>query len=126
MSEDHEQVAFATAMPGFFAIYATEATPPNQDAQPTLLNVVGWATLSNGMASDITVAYVPHPYSDELVRADSLPGFVSLIGPNPQSDHKAGAVRVLGEAQAHRNAQLAREANRRRRGTSHPAGRKRA
>ncbi len=117
-----ELTIFATAGSGYYAIYIPESQ--NQDAQPTLLNVVGWATLRSADGSMITVAYVPQPYSDQLVRADAIPGFISLIGPNPQSDHKAGATRILGEAQAHRSAQLAREANQRRRAKSHPSGKK--
>jgi hypothetical protein len=121
---DAELVTFATAASGYYAIYVPDA-PQAQDAQPVLLNVVGWATLRDSEGNMISVAYVPQPYSDQLVRADAIPGFVSLIGPNPQSDHKAGATRILGEAQAHRSAQLAREANRRRRAKSHLSGKKR-
>ena len=125
--ESSELIHFSTAASGYFAIYVPEDANPGQQEQPVLRNVVGWATLRDRSDQTTTVAYVPHPYSDELVRAGSLYGFISLIGPNAQSDHKAGAVRILGEAQAHRNAQLAREANERRRGKSHlPGRRKRA
>lgn len=120
-----ELMTFATAASGYYAIYVPDNPQTTQDAQPVLLNVVGWATFRDDAGQMVTVAYVPQPYSDQLVRADVIPGFISLIGPNPQSDHKAGATRILGEAQAHRSAQLAREANRRRRAKSHLPGKKR-
>jgi len=102
---------FSTAADGYYAIYVEDE---RDSQQPTLRNVIGWATLETKTGEPVTVAYVPHPYTDKLVRANSLPGFISLIGPNPQSDHKAGAARIVNEAQAHRSASLAREANRRR------------
>jgi hypothetical protein len=105
------QMTFCTAASGYFAIYE------DHDAtQPRLRNVVGWVTCVGEVK-----AYVLDSYTATLVAADSLPDFVSLIGPNPQSDHKAGATRIVAEAEVHRNAELVREARlRRRAGWSHP------
>jgi len=89
------------AADGYFAIYTemgrTGRVGP--DDQPVLRNVIGWgATQCCECKKSTIAAYVIYPYENRLVRADELEGFISLIGPNPQSDHKAGATRLLAEA----------------------------
>jgi hypothetical protein len=88
------------AADNYFAIY-TETKRTGQigpDGQPVLRSVVGWGTVQCSECEKLTTAaYVVYPYENRLVRADELEGFVCLIGPNPQPDHKVGAVRLVTE-----------------------------
>jgi hypothetical protein len=104
-----QNVSFATANDGYYAIYVQAGME-----QEKLLNVVGWVTRHCQCGAITTAAYVAPAYNSKLRPASEIEGFVSLIGPNPQSDQKANANRVVSEMQMHRNIWLAQQARKRR------------
>lgn len=113
---NHEKDVRVQVIPagaGYYAAYRVEG----QD-HAALASVVAWESRECVGCHEVSVyALVVKAYSERLVRAHAIEGFVGICAPDANADHKRIANKMLEQERAARTADAATRAARRARRT---------